>query len=108
MPRRRTCQKENASSGSKHPVKFKVDAVKLLEEQGYIVLEAANSLGIPLANLTKWCNQYRDKRLLLSYRRAQLIAEKSELRRLQSKVKWLEMELAIVKKATIYFVKHPT
>ena len=37
-----------------HPIAFKVDAVKLLEEQGYTVSETANSLGIPQANLTKW------------------------------------------------------
>ena len=31
-----------------YPIEFKVDAVKLLEEQSYTVSEAANSLGIPL------------------------------------------------------------
>lgn len=35
-------------------IEFKVDAVKLLEEQGYTVSEAANRLGVPQANLTKW------------------------------------------------------
>ena len=35
-----------------YPMEFKVDAVKLLEEKGYTVSEAANSLGIPQANLT--------------------------------------------------------
>ena len=37
-----------------YPMAFKVDTVKLLEEKGYTVSEAANSLGIPQANLTKW------------------------------------------------------
>ena len=36
-----------------YPVAFKVDAVKLLEDQGHTVSEAANRLGIPQANLTK-------------------------------------------------------
>ncbi len=35
-----------------YPVESKIDAVKLLEKQGYTVSEAANSLGIPQANLT--------------------------------------------------------
>ena len=32
-----------------YPIEFKVDAVKLLEEQDYAVSEAANRLGIPQA-----------------------------------------------------------
>ena len=91
-----------------YPIEFKVDAVKLLEEQGYTVSEAANSLGIPQANLTKWRKQYHEGCLLLGHKRAQPSAAEAELRRLQSEVKRLEMELAIVKKAAIYFAKHTT
>ncbi len=54
-----------------YPIEFKVDAVKLLEEQGYTVSEAANSLGIPQANLTKWRKQYCEGRLLPGHKRAQ-------------------------------------
>ena len=91
-----------------YPMEFKIDAVKLLEEKGYTVSEAANSLGIPQANLTKWRKQYREGRLLPGHRRAQPTAEEAELRRLQGEVKRLEMELAIVKKAAIYFARHST
>ena len=91
-----------------YPMEFKVDAVKLLEEKGYTVSEAANSLGIPQANLTKWRKQYREGRLLPGHKRAQPTAEEAELRRLQSEVKQLEMELAIVKKAAIYFARQST
>ncbi len=108
-----------------YPMAFKVDAVKLLEEKGYTVSEASNSLGIPQANLTKWRTkgtsfgrkQYREGRLLPGHKRAQPTAEEAELRRLQSEVKRLEMELAIVrqslgatltKKAAIYFARYST
>ncbi len=99
-----------------YPMEFKVDAVKLLEEQGYTVSEAANSLGIQQANLTKWRTtgtsfgrkQYREGRLLPGHKRAQPTPEETELRRLQGEVKRLEMELAIVKKAAIYFARHST
>ena len=90
-----------------YPVEFKIDAVKLLEK-GYTVSEAANSLGVPQANLTKWRKQYREGRLLPGHKRAQPTPEEAELRRLQAEVKRLEMELAIVKKAAIYFAKHTT
>ena len=70
--------------------------------------EAANSLGIPQANLTKWRKQYREGRLVPGHQRAQPIPEEAELRRLQAEVKRLETELAIVKKAAVYFAKHMT
>lgn len=89
-------------------MEFKIDAVKLVEEKGYTVSEAASSLGIPKANLTNWRRQYREGRLLPDHQRAQPTAEEAELRRLQGEVKRLEMELAIVKKAAIYFARHAT
>lgn len=91
-----------------YPIEFKIDAVKLLEEKGYTVSEAANSLGIPQANLTKWRKQYREGRLIPGQKRAQPTPEEAELRRLKAEVKRLEMELAIVKKAAVYFAKHMT
>jgi len=91
-----------------YPMEFKVDAVKLLEEKGYTVSEAANSLGIPQANLTKWRKQYREGRLVQGHKRAHPTTGETELRRLQGEVKRLEMELAIVKKAAIYFARHAT
>lgn len=96
-----SCHGEIMSEGKRvvrqYPIEFKSDAVKLLEEQGYTIAEAANSLGIPQANLTKWRKQYREGRLLPGYKWAQPTAGEAELRRLQSEVKRLEMELAIVK-----------
>ncbi len=65
-----------------YPMAFKVDAVKLLEEKGYTVSEAADSLGIPQANLTNWRRQYREGRLLPGYKRAQPTAAEAEVRRL--------------------------
>ena len=61
------------------PIEFKVDAVKLPEKQGYkgyTVSEAANNLGIPQTNLTKWRKQYREERLLPGHKRAQPTVER--------------------------------
>lgn len=64
-------------------MEFKIDAVKLLEERGYAVSEATNSLGIPQANLTKWRTtgtsfgrkQYRERRLVSEHRKVQPTVE---------------------------------
>ena len=76
-----------------YPVAFKIDAVELVEKQDYTVPAAAQSLGIPQTNITKWRRQYREGRLVPSHKRAQLTADEAEFRRLQAEVKRLETEL---------------
>ena len=89
-----------------YPVEFKIDAVELVEKKGYGITEAARSLGISESNIHKWRKQYREGRLVPGHKRAQPTTDEAELRRLQAEVKRLETELAIVKKAAIYFAKH--
>jgi transposase len=89
-----------------YEVEFKLDAVRLVEEQGYSVPEAAQRLGIPKSNLTNWRKQYREGRLAPGHRRAQPTAEEAELRRLRAENKRLEMENEILKKAGAYFARN--
>ena len=89
-----------------YEVEFKLYAVRLVEEQGYSVPEAAQRLGIPKSNLTNWHKQYREGRLAPGYRRAQPTAEETELRRLRAENKRLEMENEILKKASAYFARN--
>ena len=91
-----------------YPVEFKIDAVELVEKKGYGITEAARSLGIAESNIHKWRRQYREGRLVLGHKRAQPTTDEAELKRLQAEVKRLETELAIVKKAAVYFAKHST
>jgi len=37
-----------------YTTEFKIDAVKLVEEQGYTVKGTSERLGIPISNLTRW------------------------------------------------------
>ncbi len=91
-----------------YPMEFKIDAVELVEKKGYGITEAARSLGIAESNIHKWRRQYREGRLVMGHKRAQPTADEAELKRLQAEVKRLETELAIVKKAAIYFAKQTT
>ena len=88
-----------------YDVEFKIDAAKLVEDQGYAVGEAAERLGIPKANLTRWLRQYRQGKRVPGHKQAQPTAEETELRRLRQENKRLEMEVAILKKAAVYFAK---
>lgn len=91
-----------------YEVEFKIDAAKLVEDQGYTVREAADRLGIPQANLTRWLRQYRNGKLVPGHKQAQPTAAEVELRRLRQENKRLEMEVAILKKAAVYFAKQTT
>jgi len=46
------------SNWKKFPKQFKVDAVKLVTEQGYKVSEAARNLGIHHSSLRRWKQQF--------------------------------------------------
>lgn len=88
-----------------YEVEFKIDAAKLVEDQGYTIKETAERLDIPFANLTRWLRQYRNGQLVSGHKRAQPPAEEVRVRQLESEVKRLEQEVAILKKASVYFAK---
>ena len=70
---------------------FKIEAVKMVTEQGYNVAEAARSLGINVNLLHRWKNR-------LSVQEEE--TENEELKRLRAENKQLRMERDILKKAT--------
>jgi transposase len=82
---------------------FKLSAVKLVNEQGYTIPDAARSLGVD-AN----CVRYWVKDLGAEVGTAPLgepAQLRAELRRLREENKRLLMEREILKKATAYFAK---
>ena len=84
---------------------FKVDAVKLVTEQGYNVSEAARNLGIHHSSLRRWKKQFDTNSNLAFPGKGNLAPEKEELYRLRKEVKRLRMEREILKKAAAFFAK---
>lgn len=80
---------------------FKRDAVALITEQGYKVSEAARSIGINDNVLRRWKNELSHPTEELALRED----EKQELKQLRKRVRELEMEKEILKKASAYFAK---
>lgn len=89
-----------------YEIEFKLDAVRLVEEQGYSVPEAAQRLGVPKSNLSNWRRQYREGRLMPGHQRAQPTPEEAELRQLRAELKRLELENDILKKASAFFARN--
>ena len=75
---------------------FKRDAVKLLAQPGYTLAKASDALGVSQASLSSW------KKTLLPRESADLAVE---LAKLQKRLKEVEMERDILKKAATYFAK---
>lgn len=75
---------------------FKRDAVKLLSQPGYTLAKASEALGVSPAALSSW------KKMLLPKESADLA---NQVAQLQKRLKEVEMERDILKKAATYFAK---
>jgi transposase len=94
MKERKTCTKA-----------FKLDAVKLVTEQGYKRSEAARNLGIDHDILGRWVREYQDEEQEAFRGQGKLTSEGEELRRLREENRRLKLERDILKKATAFFAK---
>ncbi len=87
---------------------FKVDAVKLVTEQGYSVAEAARSLDISENLLRSWKTSFQAHGDQAFPGNGRLPAHEEESRRLRAEVKRLLMEREILKKAVAFFAREAT
>ncbi len=84
---------------------FKVEAVKLITEQGRSFAEAAANLGVAESLLRKWKQNLDAEGDQAFPGKGNLPALEEELRRLRAENKRLQMERDILKKATAFFAK---
>jgi len=90
----------------KYSQEFKLDAVSLVLEQGYSRAAASRNLDVNPNLLGRWVKEYQEQDEGQAFRgNGKLTAEQEELRALRAKVKSLEMEREILKKATVFFAK---
>lgn len=87
----------------KYTREFKVSAVKLVNEQGYSVPEAARSLGVDPNCVRGWVVKFGTEADGLAPRGDGAVA--AELRRLRKDNARLLMERDILKKAAAFFAK---
>ena len=86
----------------KYTREFKVSAVKLVNEQGYSVPEAARSLGVDPNCVRGWVEKFGSEAGMAPAGEGAL---KAELRRLRKENARLLMERDILKKAAAFFAK---
>ena len=83
---------------------FKLDAVRLVTEQGYSIAEAARNLGLNANMLGRWKIEATESEGAFRGN-GNLSSEQLELRRLKVENRQLRMEREILKKATAFFAK---
>ena len=87
----------------KYSKEFKRDAVSLVLEQNYSRAEAALSLEVGVNALSRWVKEYQEKDKHAFVGKGKLSPEQAENRKLKARIKRLEMERDILKKATVFF-----
>jgi transposase len=88
----------------KYSKEFKLDAVSLVLEQGFSRREAAKNLDISEQMLGRWVKEHKSSEDGQAFRgNGKLTPEQEEIKQLKSKVKRLEMEREVLKKATAFF-----
>ena len=89
----------------KYLKEFKLDAISLVQEQGYSRSEAARSLEVNANMLGRWIKEYKANDSQSFRGNGKLMAERAELRRLREENRRLKREKEILKKATVFFAK---
>jgi transposase len=89
----------------KYTPEFKMEAVRLITEQGYKTTEAARNLGIHPSVLNRWKSQLASDGKNAFPGKGRLTPEKEELQKLRKEVQRLKMERDILKKAAAFFAK---
>jgi transposase len=91
------------STRKKYSTEFKLDAVSLVLDQHYSRAEASRNLGVNPNLIGRWVKEHKAEHGLAFRGQGKLTPEQKELRDLRNKVKRLEMERDILKKATVFF-----
>jgi transposase len=82
---------------------FKLDAVSLVLEQDYTKAEAFRSLSINPNMLARWIKELDTEDEHAFRGNGKLSPEQEQIKELHRRVKHLEMEKDILKKATVFF-----
>ena len=91
------------SKRKKYTKEFKLDAIGLVVDQEYSRAEAARSLGINANMLSRWIAEHEEEDGKAFRGNGVVTEEQEQIRELRKRVKKLEMEKEILKKATVFF-----
>jgi transposase len=89
-----------------YDVEFKMEAIRRLERTGESVAKVAADLGVNENTMHGWVKRYRDKSANPFPGSGKLSDEDEKIRKLEKKIRDLQEENDILKKAATYFAKN--
>lgn len=84
---------------------FKVDAVKLLNEQGYTYKQASEALGVTPGMLNRWRQELELRGDSVFPGNGKQLGMEEEVRQLREENRRLVLEREILKKAAVFFAQ---
>jgi transposase len=93
----------NTKVRKKYSQEFKLDAVKLVTEQGYRVSEASRNLDVNTGVLRRWIKELEKDKAAAFPGNGRMSPDQEEIKRLREENKRLLMEREILKKAAAFF-----
>lgn len=79
---------------------FKLEAAQLVTERHYSIAEAAKAMGVSDSAMRSWVSQLKSERQGHTPKASPLTPEQQKIRELERKIKRIEEEKEILKKAT--------
>ena len=84
---------------------FKLEAIKLITQQGLTIAEAGRKLDVATKSLRTWMEQQERGKLRSSLGASKLTPDQQRIRELERELAIAKMERDILKKATAFFAK---
>jgi transposase len=79
---------------------FRLESAQLVVDQGYTVKDAAEAMGVGKSTMDKWVRQLKSERNGVTSKATPLTPDQLKIRSLEKRLKRVEMEKEILKKAT--------
>mgnify|MGYP006419147363 FL=1 len=79
---------------------FRLESAQLVVYQGYTVKDAAEAMGVGKSTMDKWVRQLKSERNGVTSKATPLTPDQLKIRSLEKRLKRVEMEKEILKKAT--------
>ena len=79
---------------------FRLEAAQLVVDQNYSIRQAAEAMNVGLSTMDKWVRQLRQERNGDSPKATPIPPEQLKIRELENRIRRIEMEKDILKKAT--------
>ena len=79
---------------------FRLECAQLVVDQGYSIAKAAQAMNVGKSTMDKWVRQLREERAGVRPKATPMTPDQLKIRELEKKIRDLEIEKDILKKAT--------